>query len=159
MTTPQDSCRDGTCEHIRATTDRVVAKPFQLGSISTGTLKTKDLLHIFAEELQHHNLEARDIDNDLGAITDALQDACPPFVYFGAHCQHKNWICGCPPGDVVDFGFWPDWTMLQPEIDQHCEWGHKKFWLDEYQCMIDVDNDNVTVTDIDGQVLWSTVAH
>lgn len=150
-------------------------KQFQLGSISTGTLCTEDLLPAFADTLWRVSRgmdsagavklieEANDIlssdltdfdaygEDIIRGIEAALQEFCPPFVYFGAH-----------PDDGADFGFWADWDTLQPEIDQHKEWGHDKFWLDEYQCMVEVSYPNslnppVTVLDANGNVLWSTV--
>jgi len=95
------------------------------GSISSGTLRTEDLLDSFSWELEalvQRNAgawcsddgrvtrdaymtligEAREVDPDSGdavelvsELEDALQDFAPPYAYFGAH-----------PGDGADFGFW-----------------------------------------------------
>jgi hypothetical protein len=100
------------------------------GSISTGTLRTEDLLDSFAWELEHlvqRNAdawcsdsgrsnrdaymaligEAREIDPGsddarelVEELSDALQDFAPAYAYFGAH-----------PGDGADFGFWLSESM------------------------------------------------
>lgn len=91
-----------------------------IGSVSSGTLRTEDLLEAFADELAHqvklaaphpgalnpeHTKlidEARDIDPDsddapeiVNELMDALNEYAPPYFYFGAH-----------PGDGADFGYW-----------------------------------------------------
>jgi hypothetical protein len=87
-----------------------------LGSISSGTLRTEDLLPAFADALEdlvnanggfwaNRNLliaEARavdpqsdDADELVQELQDALQEFAPPYCYFGAH-----------EGDGADFGFW-----------------------------------------------------
>lgn len=90
----------------------------EFGSISSGTLRTGDLLSAFADELDYQlgrqatrfprrNLrklvnEARRADDDMrdapeivSELQDALQQFAPPYAYFGAH-----------PGDGADFGYW-----------------------------------------------------
>ena len=147
---------------------------FEIGSISTGTLRPEDLLPTFARELERHAPDhalvtaADDILNRLpddwdggGAselineIQDALQEHCPPFVTFGAH-----------PGDGADFGFWPDMERIQETLTaatightltlpRNGEWE----WTLEDDGVIVATNDhgNVTVMDMDRNVLWAVV--
>ena len=110
---------------------------FELGSISTGTLRTEDLLPAFTYtmgELTHDpvsnlskypteamaklwdeaihligtdqwwTLDPEDsgVNGLLNDLTDALNELCPPFVYFGTL-----------PGDGADFGFWPDRDAIE----------------------------------------------
>jgi hypothetical protein len=88
------------------------------GSISSGTLRTEDLLSAFADELEYqikrqprsyHHKDARklinearrtkpdsDIASDVVAeLEDALEEFAPPYCYFGSHV-----------GDGADFGYW-----------------------------------------------------
>jgi hypothetical protein len=91
------------------------------GSISSGTMRTEDLLEAFADELEYqrkrnkasltvqqlHDLhklieEARATDPDsedageiVNELTDELQAFAPPYAYFGSH-----------PGDGADYGYW-----------------------------------------------------
>jgi hypothetical protein len=147
---------------------------FSIGSISTGTLRPEDLLPAFSRELERHAPDhalvtaADDILNRLpddwdggGAselineIQDALQEHCPPFVTFGAH-----------PGDGADFGFWPDMERIQETLTaatightltlpRNGEWE----WTLEDDGVIVATNDhgNVTVMDMDRNVLWAVV--
>ena len=165
---------------------------FQLGSISTGTLRQQDLLSAFAQtlsslestkfyaevgpdslELYHGSELVRQapamldaLDNTtavsnpyvaeyLDWLTDALQEYCPPFVYFGTH-----------EGDGADFGFWPDMDRIEEEIGttiqiasslsdfqaEHC------WTLADDGVIVNVsDHGNVTVMDMERNVLWSVV--
>ena len=140
-------------------------KPFQLGSVSTGTLRTEDLLPALVDALrslrgdQYRGIVARaqlvlgsDLEDweqyaqeSLEDIREALNTLCPPFVYFGAH-----------PSDGADFGFWPDWDAL--DACEELQYGHDIAWTDEYGCMVErVGDDKVTVMDRDRNILWSTV--
>ena len=147
---------------------------FQLGSISTGTLRPQDLLSTFGTMLNHLTLseekprlieeasqaEQNIWDNDdddaheqaghiLEELSDALNELCPPFVYFGAH-----------PGDGADFGFWPDMESLDYERNY---WGEETAeWNEEHLVNHDLlvhisDHGNVTVMDMERNVLWSVV--
>lgn len=95
----------------------------EIGPVSSGTLRTADLLENFADTLEAHLDQmpsevraepqqfidtARDIvvtdraDTErasevLEQLTDWLCDIAPPYVYFGAH-----------DGDGACFGFWAD---------------------------------------------------
>jgi hypothetical protein len=148
---------------------------FQLGSISTGTLRPEDLIPAFNNALtQIHDGHYCDIDemmddeagnaaefgkqpsNDelqrrvVDRLMDELQDACPPFVYFGAL-----------EGDGADFGFWPDMDRLNEEI----QWVKQTPASDEVvlddndpnnPIIVHVsDHGNVTVMDMERNVLWS----
>ncbi|BAQ16089.1 hypothetical protein [Methyloceanibacter caenitepidi] len=91
-----------------------------VGSISTGTLLTEDLLEAFVGELSfladsvdhpgnrqtYEDLcqeaidadpESEDAQEILNSLIDALTELAPPYCYFGAR-----------EGDGADFGFWPD---------------------------------------------------
>jgi hypothetical protein len=132
--------------------------PFTLGSVSTGTLRTQDLLPAFAATLDSLHAHAHQFTLEasmvlesnqdgypeilLTHLTDALQEACPPFVFFGAH-----------PDDGADFGFWPDWEALE-----ECEHdGEGEHICRSNSVIIKVDNrGNVTVMDMDRNVLWTT---
>ena len=159
---------------------------FQLGTVSEGTLRTEDLLPVFAniikslsdephfEQLAWLAIEVPD-DDTVDALIDALNELCPPFVYFGAH-----------PGDGADFGFWPDHDGLQDALrtstDSYCfdchHWPEEhgtgfhaeicdcpeycadseEQYLPEDNLIVHVnDHGNVTVMDMDRNELWSCV--
>ena len=168
-------------------------KPFTLGSVSSGTLRTEDLLPVFAYTLadlarspvsntlvfkSEHMAEiwqdAIDtIDQDthpdaedsgpeqLAALIDAIQEYCPPFVFFGAH-----------PGDGADFGFWPDWEALDDAFDYDRDGiPRNEVAFDDQQIIVrfrcdcisltenhvpNCGRDDVTVMDMDRNVLWTT---
>ena len=157
---------------------------FQLGSISTGTLRTEDLLptfthalrslpwkdgqrpasEIFSElilEAEHlvgttgwetMNPEDSGVAGIMEDLGDALQECCPPFVYFGTL-----------EGDGADFGFWPDMDRLNEEL----QWERDHYPDDSVPDELTLDNDgvivqvsdhgNVTVMDLDRNVLWRVV--
>ena len=157
---------------------------FQLGSISTGTLRTEDLLEAFAQtlsslestkfyaevgpdslELYHGSELVRQapamldaLDNTtavsnpyvaeyLDWLTDALQEYCPPFVYFGTH-----------PGDGADFGFWPDIETIQEIVNiAECDASQGISCPDDGVIVQVSDHGNVTVMDMERNVLWSVV--
>ncbi len=92
----------------------------RIGSISSGTLRSKDLLPAFAGELELLDAagrytglvaESRSVDADsdearevLGDLEQALGELAPPYCYFGAH-----------RGDGADFGYWPDWDAVEAD--------------------------------------------
>ena len=150
---------------------------FQLGSISTGTLRTEDLLPAFAYTLgalAHNPISntsvfkseamaeiwqgAIDIINtpddihlDIHEVIDELQDAlqeyCPPFVYFGTL-----------EGDGADFGFWPDIDGIQEIVNiAECDASQGISCPDDGVIVQVSDHGNVTVMDMERNVLWSVV--
>ena len=143
-----------------------------IGSISTGTLRTEDLLEAFAAELDglrgtsrsHYQLvfdaqnryylddgrdereeEAAEIVNEL---IDALNEYAPPFCYFGAL-----------EGDGADFGFWPDVDALEEEMryaEDTADADTK--YLPDSNVLVQVsDHGNVMVMDMNHKELWSCV--
>jgi hypothetical protein len=157
-------------------------KPFQLGSISHGTLRTQDLLEAFTDVLNSLDktnpliAEALDLiaigdkwnghdeptidwtdDQEESAsilvnesLPDALQELCPPFVYFGTL-----------EGDGSDFGFWPDIESLQEDLEYNgrpmlgdSEYTH----LDDAGLLVHIsDHGNVSVFDQQGNLIWDCV--
>ena len=137
---------------------------FEIGSISTGTLRPEDLLPTFARELERHAPDhalvtaanAIQVYDDGGAselineIQAELQNYCPPFVTFGTL-----------EGDGADFGFWPDmdsleealidpeWTLIDGEL--------YRIPRDEAVLVHVNDHGNVTVMDLERNVLWAVV--
>ena len=88
------------------------------GSVSSGTMRTEDLLEAFASELDYQlsrqprrfaRRAYRKLINEARArrrrsarasyvvekLMEALEDFAPPYAYFGAH-----------PGDGADYGYW-----------------------------------------------------
>jgi len=157
---------------------------FQLGSISTGTLRTLNLLEAFASEAEARcgDMATKAVSTariylDPDAIVDdeqaqetldelrfLLEDSCPPFVYFGTH-----------PGDGADFGFWPDMNRLDEElynqtgaphldkVPSYCLPMHQDYPYGEIELKDDnvivqlSDHGNVTVMDMERNVIWSVV--
>ena len=89
---------------------------------------------------------------DMEALTDGLNNLCPPFVYFGTL-----------EGDGSDFGFWPDMDSLNEEL----QW-ERDHWpddsipdaleLEDYNVIVQVsDHGNVIVMDMDRNVIWAVV--
>ena len=120
---------------------------FKLGSISTGTLKPEDLAPVFIEELFSRGVDAGGVPEDMDELYEALNDVCPPFVYFGAH-----------PGDGADFGFWPDMEPLEDEIKDSGEYVNDEWLLRDAGLIVNInDHGNMTVMDMERNVVWSTV--
>lgn len=136
-------------------------KPFQLGSVSTGTLHTQDLLPAFEQALIH--LGGRPLTSTdlhvcsqtalVEALHQELNGLCPPFVYFGP-------AKGAFEDDGADFGFWPDWDALETAIYTT----HNKenspvgeYIMEEFSAIVAVADDQTTVMELDRQVIWSTV--
>ena len=153
---------------------------FQLGSISTGTLRTEDLLPAFTYtmgELTHDpvsnlskypteamaklwdeaihligtdqwwTLDPEDsgVDGLLNDLTDALNELCPPFVYFGTL-----------EGDGADFGFWPDIDGIQETVNiAECDASQGISCPDDGVIIQVSDHGNVTVMDMERNVIWS----
>jgi hypothetical protein len=158
---------------------------FQLGSISTGTLRTEDLLPAFIDaitalggtlpndlecvkHMEYTNLPSYasvaviddaadfwvsdDAGYDMQALENTLQELCPPFVYFGNL-----------EGDGADFGFWVDMDRLNEEL----QWERDHYPDDSVPDELTLDDDgvivhvndhgNVTVMDMERNVLWSVV--
>lgn len=137
-------------------------KQFQLGSISTGTLRTEDLLMAFRNALsrlgydtqlplieetcvviQNKDFTKKRAPDLLAQLSDALQELCPPFVYFGAH-----------PSDGADFGFWIDFDAItEANLDGVNEFETNRVIVYFH----DTPSSDVTLMDMDRNVLWSTV--
>lgn len=95
-----------------------MTRPNRLGSVSSGTLRPRDLLRAFSDALKDidggrryaslireartvyaNSQRARDVLDDL---EHALGEYAPAYCYFGVH-----------PGDGADFGYWPDWRAIE----------------------------------------------
>jgi hypothetical protein len=139
---------------------------FQLGSISTGTLRTEDLLEAFASTLQQFNrthpllgeyldIHANDAwDSDKAAdllnegFFNALQEICPPFVYFGTL-----------EGDGADFGFWPDWDSMGETIENKhdgFDWEPGEYELNSVIVKVH-STVAIDTMDMERNILWSVV--
>ena len=141
---------------------------FQLGAISTGTLRTEDLLFDFAlalrefedkwnsehealyDQAKQHMAQApseSELNQTVSNLQDALQEYCPPFVYFGAL-----------EGDGADFGFWPDIETIQEIVNiAECDASQGISCPDDGVIVQVSDHGNVTVMDMERNVLWSVV--
>ena len=135
---------------------------FQLGSISTGTLKPADLMATYESTLEAmlsptdfsiaiESIYRHDEDSDMVcAYEDALQALCPPFVYFGTL-----------EGDGADFGFWVDMDGLNEALrdPEHTLIDGQLYAVprDEKVLVQVSDHGNVTVMDMERNVLWSVV--
>lgn len=77
-----------------------------IGSVSSGTLRSEDLIDAFEAELEYLGAELpRPCDDPaeyVSELFDALGELAPPYAYFGAN-----------EGDGADFGFWPDLESIR----------------------------------------------
>jgi len=126
-------------------------RPFDLGSISTGTLLTQNLLNVFEETLSElgspvletENLWEFEDDDLLQVYFYALDKLCPPFVYFGSH-----------PDDGADFGFWPDGEAINYYVPFAVS-GEETF-VEDFDVYIRIDDDDsIVVYDADHQEIWA----
>jgi hypothetical protein len=144
---------------------------FQLGSISTGTLLIEDIFPAYLDQLDKLSPNSplskevwaymetgallEEHENAWGIVEQIdllLNELCPPFVYFGAL-----------EGDGADFGFWPDMDRLNEEL----QWERDHYpddsipdalELEDYNVIVQVsDHGNVTVMDMERNVIWSAV--
>ena len=158
----------------------------QLGSVSTGTLKPEDLIPAFMSALDRlgkelpgdleclsrleyidvttipqitGNVSVIDDDDDfwnseeagwdMESLTQALEECCPPFVYFGTI-----------EGDGADFGFWVDHEGLEDarRDGDGITYANGDEYLADANVIVQVsDHGNVTVMDMDRNVIWATV--
>lgn len=132
----------------------------QIGSVSSGTLATEDLMEAFMWEVNHlapgvYNDLLEECGNCLNSeddkepninvqrLIDILTDLAPPYCYFGAH-----------EGDGADFGFWPMMGVIEdlPRVEN----SEQAKALGE-DCAFVNDHGNVTVFDGNGAVLLELV--
>lgn len=145
-------------------------KPAKIGSVSHGTLRLEDLIPCFAyllEDLQE-NGEAEDIIDSaetwatedpegsdyferggwiLEDLFNALEEAAPPYCYFGAN-----------EGAGADFGFWPSWDSLDEisHVADTCELAT----MGGSDCLHVSDHGNATLYSWDGtdwREVWAIV--
>tara|TARA_R110000765_G_scaffold190693_2_gene295876 strand:+ start:269 stop:766 length:498 start_codon:yes stop_codon:yes gene_type:complete len=80
-------------------------------------------------------------------LPDALQEYCPPFVYFGTL-----------EGDGSDFGFWPEMDGIQEIVNiAECDASQGISCPDDGVIIQVSDHGNVTVMDMERNVIWSVV--
>lgn len=138
-----------------------------IGSISTGTLRTEDLMISFADELAmiapDHDLvkEAAAVqtlwaagwndiyDHDLALdlvneLQDELSTNAPPYCYFGTL-----------EGDGADFGFWPCVEEIE-ELPRVSDPSEVEDHLGE-ECAFVNDHGNVTIYSAAGKVILELV--
>ena len=141
---------------------------FQLGSISTGTLLIEDIFPAYLDQLDKlspNSPLSKEVwaYMETGALLEEhanawciveqidllLNELCPPFVYFGTL-----------EGDGADFGFWPDMDRLNEEMrNTTSDFQADNCWtLTDDGVIVQVsDHGNVTVMDMERNVLWSVV--
>lgn len=130
----------------------------QIGAISSGTMRTEDLLATFGSELEYHvrrnkgkrglglpakrkliaeaarvDPESEVADEIVSELIDALENFAPPYAYFGT-----------TEGDGASFGFWPCLDMHGdcddlPRFEAGCA-------PDDFRgdCLLITDHGNVT---------------
>ena len=158
-------------------------KPFQLGSISTGTLRTEDLLPAFIEAIERLG---GTLPSDLECVNHMEYTALPSYDHVGViddsidfwQSEEAAWDMEalttvleylCPPfvyfgtleGDGADFGFWPDTERLQEELRYNGRpmLGDSEYtYLDDEGLLVHVnDHGNISVFDQQGNLLWDCV--
>jgi hypothetical protein len=142
----------------------------QLGSISTGTLRTEDLMHALIGEAEYLFGSTASMDktlfkayndadsitdydsDDAGYILDELMDAlntyAPPHVSLGMH-----------PGDGADLGWWGgDFDGCDTVPINQGPNGEGTFVDTECELFVEInDHGNTTVRAMGGDVIWASV--
>ena len=134
-------------------------KSIKLGSISAGTWRMEDLLPAFTNVLErldgsHELIQKADQFIDrwdeenvmeitwgeelVDKLQAAMNEFCPPFIYFGAHKD-----------DPTDFGFWLDYAALEAAM--------KHNYVDEVRVNVCLHG-NIGVSDLyTGEHIWVIV--
>jgi len=146
----------------------------QIGTVSSGTLRSEDLMESFASELRHlsdgNHTESGDkllaevdaIDREnydyeeechvhdlVEALIEELSERAPAHVYFGAH-----------EGDGAEFGFWPDLDFIGCTTEIVSEGPNGASDMVDIDCQIHIsvnDHGNTTVSELRGDEIWSAV--
>jgi len=91
-----------------------------------------------------------DADQTMVELVEVLNELCPPFVYFGTL-----------EGDGADFGFWPDMPRITEEMRNYPEnydTTSGEVTLTDDNVIVQVsDHGNVTLMDMERNVIWSVV--
>jgi len=145
-----------------------------IGSVSTGTLRTEDLLEAFAGELEDHvrankrcrgldlpgkrklireayavDPESDTADHVIAELMEALETFAPPYCYFGTL-----------EGDGADFGFWPEPGLFDSDdiLPRFRDEPPADFRGD---CLLVNDHGNVTCGHVNGRgkfaAIWDCV--
>ena len=149
-------------------------RKIQIGSVSTGTLRTEDILPAFADELSIMEMsetgvkllgeveqflvapngslpdwESEKAEFLLEELFDALNEYAPPHMRFGSHDY-----------DGADFGWWPtdfDGCHKVSIIDQGKN-GEGTFIDTECHLYVEInDHGNTTVKELGGEIIWDCV--
>lgn len=156
-----------------------------IGSISTGTLRSEDLIEVFGSELEWQiqrngdflsrpeNFPLRDRLNDLlGEYQDAFDDSGELIhddpselanslqdaleEFAGPYCYF-----GSHPGDGADFGYWPSFDSIEelPQIADNSKEAIEAEQAEGFSTDVRYVNDhgNVTVYGADGSVILELV--
>jgi hypothetical protein len=160
-------------------------KPFQLGSISTGTLRTEDLLPAFIEAIGRLG---GTLPSDLECVNHMEYTALPSYDHVGViddsidfwQSDEAAWDWEalttvleylCPPfvyfgtleGDGADFGFWVNAEALgeairsETDTDESILNDSGILNLPESNVTILYNNDAVTLLDSNNTILWDCV--
>lgn len=122
----------------------------RIGSISHGTLKTEDLVAVFADTLKELAPETYEdmLQDWLEQLQESLEEQAPPYTYFGTH-----------EGDGPDFGFWPDMEAINelPRLNSGpMSYYDQAIALGE-DCAYVNDHGNVTVYSSTGEIILEIV--
>jgi hypothetical protein len=141
-------------------------RKIQLGSISTGTLRTEDLLDAVIgeagllvpvsptlETAYNAAVAITDYDSDdagyaLDELIDALNEYAPPHVNLGMN-----------EGDGADFGWWPvDFDGCDTVPINQGNNGEGTFVDTECKLYVEIsDHGNTTVRQLGGEIIWDCV--
>ena len=143
-----------------------------IGSVSTGTMRTEDLMPAFADELSTLEMSETgvqllaDVEKFLGSpealpgwdseeaqwlmqeLFDDLDNHAPLHIRFGSH-----------DGDGADFGFWPtDFDDCHRITIDQGKNGDHTFVDTECNLLVETnDHGNMTVKELGGKIIWDCV--
>ena len=140
----------------------------QLGSVSSGTMRYKDLIPCFESELamlsktalrKIHVAQKKWEKNEeivyyyLNSLFDALNERCPLFCYFGAS-----------EGDGANYGCWFSRNALEDAIScrevvkVNAGEEYPEDWKNNYEYLVEVnDHGNVTIIDRKERIVLEVV--
>tara|TARA_R100000306_G_C4362111_1_gene135791 strand:+ start:959 stop:1411 length:453 start_codon:yes stop_codon:yes gene_type:complete len=150
----------------------MTVKSPMIGSVSTGTMRTEDLMPAFADELSTLEMSETgvnllaDVEKFLGSpealpgwdseeaqwlmqeLFDELDNHAPLHMRFGSH-----------DGDGADFGFWPtDFDDCHRITIDQGKNGDHTFVDTECNLLVETnDHGNMTVKELGGKIIWDCV--